>query len=80
MTKGTVAIREVKSNTNLLSLEDYNVRLTARKFAVDYLEKKDQEEENSTRWMYYAGYFFLGCFFWETLPVLVGLVRFFINL
>lgn len=80
MTKGIVAIREVKSNTNLLSLEDYNVRLNARKFATEYIDKKEKEEEEHTRWMYYAGYFFLGCFFWEMIPTLSGLIRYFINL
>lgn len=79
MTKGTVAIREVKTNINLLSLEDYNVRLNARKFAEEYLDKKDKEEDEASRWMYYAGYFFLGCFFWETLPLLVELARYLIK-
>lgn len=80
MTKGTVAIREVKSNQTVLSLEDYNIRANAEKFAKDYLNKKWDEEAEHSRWMWYAGYFFLGCFFWETLPVLVGLARFFIEL
>jgi len=80
MTKGIVAIREVKSNINLLTLEDYNVRLNAKKFAQDYLDEKEKDEEERTKWMYYAGYFFLGCFFWECLPLLTGLVIYFINL
>jgi len=80
MTKGTVAIREVKTNENILSLEDYNVRLNARKFAEDYLKEKDKQEEEKSRWMYYAGYFFLGCFFWETLPAISKMILFFINL
>jgi hypothetical protein len=80
MTKGTIAIREQKSNTALLTLEDYNIRANAEKFARDYLDKKWDDEGDRARWMWYAGYFFLGCFFWETLPILVGLARFFINL
>ena len=80
MTKGIIAIREVKSNQAMLTLEDYNVRANAEKFASDYLQKKWDDEGDYTRWMWYTGYFILGCFFWETLPLTIELVRFFINL
>jgi hypothetical protein len=80
MTKGIIAIREVKSNQTMLSLEDYNVRANAEKFAADYLQDKWDQEGQATRWMWYAGYFVLGCFFWETLPLMIGLITFFINL
>ncbi len=80
MTKGTIAIREVKSNTDPLALEDFNYRRIGEKIAQNYIEKNYDEEGKRSRWMYYAGYFFLGCFFWETLPMLVELGRYFINL
>lgn len=80
MTKGTIAIREQKADMALLTLEDYNVRANADKLAGDYLDKKWDEEGQYTRWMWYAGYFFLGCFFWETLPAMVKLVMFFMKL
>lgn len=83
MTKGTIAIREVSStnNENAASvLEDCSYRIIGRKIATEYLQKKHDEEGEKTQWMWYAGYFFLGCFFWETLPALVDLIRFFWNL
>jgi hypothetical protein len=80
MTKGTIAIREVKTNTAPLTLEDYSYREIGKRVASSYLQRKWDEEAEVSRWMWYAGYFFLGCFFWETLPILVGLARFFINL
>ena len=79
MTKGTIAIREVKVNTDPLSLEDHSYRQIAQRIAQAYVEK-NYEESDMPQWMWSALYFFLGCFFWETIPEFVELGRFFINL
>jgi len=78
--KGTIPIREVKSEDAAMILEDCSYRLIGRKLATEYLQRKHDEEGEKTRWMWYAGYFALGCFFWETLPSMIELVRYFINL
>ena len=78
MIKRTIAIREVKVNTDPLSLEDFSYRQIAQKIAQAYVEKK-YKESDMPQWMWNALYFFLGCFFWETIPAFVELGRFFIN-
>ena len=79
MTKGIIAIREVKVNTDPLSLEDFSYRQIAQKIAQTYVEKK-YKESDMPQWMWSVLYFFLGCFFWETIPAFVELGRFFIKL
>lgn len=79
MTKGIIAIREVKTNASPLSLEDFSYRQAGKRIAEAYV-KKNYEEDNMPQWMWSALYFFLGMFFWETIPAFVELGRFFINL
>lgn len=79
MTKGIIAIREVKTNASPLSLEDFSYRQAGKRIAEEYV-KKNYEEDNMPQWMWSALYFFLGMFFWETIPAFVELGRFFINL
>lgn len=77
MTKGTVAIREVKSGaTQSITLEDFGVRATAEKFARDYLDKKYKQEGEMVEWHWNLLYFILGAFFWESIPAFVELGRF----
>jgi hypothetical protein len=79
MTRGTIAIREVKANADPLSLEDFSYRQAGKRIAEAYV-KKNYEENDMPQWMWSALYFFLGCFFWESIPAFVELGRFFIKL
>jgi len=79
MTKGTIAIREVKTNADPISLEDFNYRQIGKRIAEAYVQKK-YEESDMPQWMWNVLYFFLGCFFWETIPAFVELGRFLYNL
>ena len=79
MTKGTIAIREVKTNADPLSLEDFNYRQIGKRIAEAYVQKK-YEESDMPQWMWNVLYFFLGCFFWETIPAFVELGRYLYNL
>ena len=70
----TVPVREVKvgeTNTRSLTLEDYEYRLTAEKFAKNYIDKNWAEEGEMSNWMFNLLYFILGAFFWETIPVFI---------
>lgn len=80
MTKGTIAIREVKTRTNdTMTLVDHSYRQIGKRIAQAYVEK-NYEESDMPQWMWSTLYFFLGCFFWETIPAFVELGRFFIKL
>jgi len=75
MTKGTVAIREVKCVENTANvIEDYSYRLIGKRIATEYLKRKDKEESESQHKWFYAGYFFLGCLFFASIPAISEII------
>ena len=45
MTKGTIAIREVKTNAGPLSLEDFSYRQAGERIAEAYVKKNYEESD-----------------------------------
>lgn len=81
MPKDCIPIREVRVGETAcksLNINDYSYRSAGQRFAEQYVEN-NWNEEKLDGWVLNLGWFFLGAFVWEFIPVFTNFGFFIYN-